>query len=73
VIDLIGALPNAPSPMLLTDSVRTSQGKKTDEGAMMLPSAPESNPAAIAESPQTPNLTLATTKDASDILIRGKI
>jgi hypothetical protein len=36
---------------------------------MMLPSTPESNPAAIGELPKTQTLTPAMTKEASNILI----
>jgi hypothetical protein len=73
VIDKIGAFTNARPPIRVTAGVTAGQGKKTDEGTTMLPSAHESNPAVAAESPQTRTLTPATTKDASDILIRGKI
>jgi hypothetical protein len=57
----------------VTASVLASKGKKTDEGTMMLPSEPKSNPATVAESPETQTLTPATTKEASDILINSKI
>jgi hypothetical protein len=69
VIDLIGAFPNAELPIRVTDSVLASEGKKTDEGTMMFSSQHKSNPATVAESPETRTLTPATTKEASDILI----
>jgi hypothetical protein len=51
----------------------TRQGKKSDEGTMMLPPTPKFNPAAVADSPQAQTLTPATTKKASDILINCKM
>jgi hypothetical protein len=71
--DKISALSNAQLPIRVTDSVTAGEGRKTDEGTMMLPSPHVSNPAAVAESPQTRTLTPATTKEASDILINRKI
>jgi hypothetical protein len=73
VIDLIGRVLDSQGSIRVTASVPASQGKKTDEGTMMLPSTPESNPAAVPESPETQIPTPATTKDASDILINWKI
>jgi hypothetical protein len=48
-------------------------GKKTDERTMVLPSPPEFNPMAVAESSKTQILTLVTAKETSDILINCKI
>jgi hypothetical protein len=70
---MINTLSNAQLPIRVTDSVSASEGKKTVEGTMMLPSEPKSNPAAVTESPETQTLTPATTKEASDILIHCKI
>jgi hypothetical protein len=72
VIDKINAFPNAERLIRVTLSVPARQGKKTDEGTMMLPSAHESNPSAIAEPPQLQILPPATTKESSDILINCK-
>jgi hypothetical protein len=70
-MDETSAFPNAEPPIRVTSSVTARQGKKTAEGTIMLPSAHESNLAAVAESPQTQILTPATTKEASDVLING--
>jgi hypothetical protein len=66
---MIDAFSNTRPPSRVTASVTASEGKKTDEGTMMLPSTAEYNPATVAESPETQTLTPATTKEASDILI----
>jgi hypothetical protein len=57
----------------VTDRVPASEGKKTGDGMMMWPSARQSNPVAVAESPETLTLTPATTREAPDILINCKI
>jgi hypothetical protein len=72
VFDQISAFPNAERPIRVTSSVPARQGKKTDEGTMMLSSAHESNPSAVVEPPQMQILMPATTKEASDILINCK-
>jgi hypothetical protein len=70
MITMIGALSNTRQPSRVMASVPASEGKKTDEGTMMLPSTAESNPATVAAPPKTQTLTPATTKEASDILIK---
>jgi hypothetical protein len=67
---MIGALSNAQPPIRVRLSVADSRGKKTDEGTVMSSSAPKSNRAAVAESPETRTrtpATPATPKEASDI------
>jgi hypothetical protein len=51
-------------------SAATGEGKKTDEGTVMPRPEPnsKSDPVAVADPPETETLTLATTKEASDIL-----
>jgi hypothetical protein len=58
-------LVNAPRPIPVTNSLAESDGKKTEEG--MMTSRPETNPVAIADSPEMQMLTLSTTRQASDI------
>jgi hypothetical protein len=69
MIAMIGALSNTRRPSRVMASVPTSEGKKTDEGTMTLPSTAESNPVTVVESPETQTLTPATTKEISDMLI----
>jgi hypothetical protein len=66
---MISAFSNTQPSICVTTSVPASQGKKTDEGTMMSTSTAKSNPATVAEWPETQILTPATTKEASDILI----
>jgi hypothetical protein len=61
VIEKISAFSSAELLIRVTSTPPAGEGKKTDEGTMMLPSAHESNPATVAESPQTQTLTPATT------------
>jgi hypothetical protein len=73
VIEKISAFSSAELLIRVTSTPPAGEGKKNDEGTMMLLSAYESNPATVAESPQTQILTSATTKEVSDILINSKI
>jgi hypothetical protein len=70
VTDVVRVFSNAS---WVTRRVADSEGKKADEGTMMLRPAPQSNPATAAEPLQTRTLTPATTKEASDILMNGKV
>jgi hypothetical protein len=57
-------------------NVSANYGKKIDEGTMMLPSAPISDPTAVvgsSEPRQTQILTPVTIKEATDFLINCKI
>jgi hypothetical protein len=54
----------------VTSSVAAGQGKKRDVVTMLLPPERVFNPSAAAESPKTRTSTPATTKEASDILIK---
>jgi hypothetical protein len=53
-------------------SAAAGEGKKIDEGTRMPPPEPNSNSdaVAVADPRETQSLTLATTKEASDILIK---
>jgi hypothetical protein len=73
VIDVIDAFSNAQSPIRVTARLPTRQGKKTDEGTMMLPPAPKFNPSAVVVWPETQTLIPATTEKASDIVTNCKI
>jgi hypothetical protein len=66
---MIGRLANTQLPIRVMISVRASQGKKTDEGTMMLLAEPKSNSLVIAEPPEMHILTLETTKEGAHILI----
>jgi hypothetical protein len=46
----------------MTSSAATSDEKKTEEGTVMSPPEPESNPAAVADPPKAQTLTPATTE-----------
>jgi hypothetical protein len=59
--------------MRMTSSVATSDEKKTEEGIVMSPLEPESNPPAVADPPEARALTPAATERASDILTNCKI
>jgi hypothetical protein len=50
---MIDRLANVRLPIPVTISVRASQGKKIDEGTMMLSAEPKSNSLVIAEPPET--------------------
>jgi hypothetical protein len=73
VIDMVGALTRAQSPIRVTLSAAVGHGNKTDEGTTTLPSATKFNPVALAESPETQTLTPVTTEEASDIVTNCKI
>jgi hypothetical protein len=62
---MIGRLANAQPPIRVTISVRASQGKKTDEGTIMLMAELKSNSLAVAEPPETHTLTPATAKEGA--------
>jgi hypothetical protein len=73
VIDVREEDANGPVRIWVTTSLPARQGKKTDEGTMMLPPATKFNSTAVAVWPKTQTLTPATTEKASDILINCKI
>jgi hypothetical protein len=53
---------NARGPMRMTSSVATSEEKKTEEGNMISPAEPESNPVAVADPSEAQTVTPAMTE-----------
>jgi hypothetical protein len=52
----------------VTPTAAVGEGKKIDEGTMIPPSNPKSDPVAVADPRETRSLTPATTKETADIL-----
>jgi hypothetical protein len=73
VIASIDTLSTPKRAILVTASVTASEGKKTHVGTMIPSLAAESNPAAVAESPEAPNLMPATAKKTSDIVMNCRV
>jgi hypothetical protein len=57
----------------MTSSVAAEEEKKTEDGMMMSPPEPESNPATVAHLPEAQTLTPWTTEQASSIPTNCKI
>jgi hypothetical protein len=74
VTRLIGLLLNAPRTIRATSSAASREGRKTEEGTMMLPSGqePESNAVAVVDPPEAQIQTSAATEQSSDVLTNCK-
>jgi hypothetical protein len=72
---VIAAPKNARESICVTFSVAASDGKKNEQGTMMLLPKHDSNPVAVADPPETQILTPtpATTEEAPLILTNCKI
>jgi hypothetical protein len=60
-------------PIWVTSGAADGEGKKTEEGTMMLTPGPQSSFVTVTDPPEAQTVTSATTEEVSDILTNCKI